>query len=65
MWCCFQPDREDERRRIEGCGGRIIFSDGARVEGILAMSRAIGISYSILHFISDYSRTLACFGIMN
>ncbi|KAJ0663971.1 putative protein-serine/threonine phosphatase [Helianthus annuus] len=37
-----KPNREDERARIEGCGGRIIFSNGARVEGILAMSRAIG-----------------------
>lgn len=37
-----KPDREDERRRIEGCGGRIMFADGARVEGLLAMSRAIG-----------------------
>ncbi|XP_076889539.1 putative protein phosphatase 2C 75 [Bidens hawaiensis] len=37
-----KPDREDERARIEGCGGRIMFSNGARVEGILAMSRAIG-----------------------
>ncbi|KAM0047384.1 putative protein-serine/threonine phosphatase [Helianthus debilis subsp. tardiflorus] len=37
-----KPDREDERARIEGCGGRIIFSNGSRVEGILAMSRAIG-----------------------
>ncbi|XP_071732677.1 probable protein phosphatase 2C 75 isoform X2 [Rutidosis leptorrhynchoides] len=37
-----KPDRVDERARIEGCGGRIMFSDGARVEGILGMSRAIG-----------------------
>ncbi|XP_023755599.1 probable protein phosphatase 2C 75 isoform X2 [Lactuca sativa] len=37
-----KPDREDERSRIESCGGRIMFADGARVEGILAMSRAIG-----------------------
>ncbi|KAI3517622.1 hypothetical protein L1887_16840 [Cichorium endivia] len=37
-----KPDREDERARIESCGGRIMFADGARVEGILAMSRAIG-----------------------
>ncbi|KAL2540102.1 putative protein phosphatase 2C 75 [Abeliophyllum distichum] len=37
-----KPDREDERARIEACGGRVVFLDGARVEGILAMSRAIG-----------------------
>ncbi|KAK9063232.1 hypothetical protein SSX86_017102 [Deinandra increscens subsp. villosa] len=37
-----KPDREDERGRIEGCGGRIMFSNGARVQGILAVSRAIG-----------------------
>ncbi|KAI3731278.1 hypothetical protein L1987_62466 [Smallanthus sonchifolius] len=37
-----KPDREDEQARIEGHGGRIMFSNGARVEGILAVSRAIG-----------------------
>nr|GEX22779.1 probable protein phosphatase 2C 75 [Tanacetum cinerariifolium] len=42
-----KPDREDERRRIEGCGGRIMFADGARVEGILAMSRAIGTHHTV------------------
>ncbi|KAL4557145.1 hypothetical protein LXL04_035317 [Taraxacum kok-saghyz] len=38
-----KPDRDDERNRIEASGGRIIFAgNGARVEGVLAMSRAIG-----------------------
>lgn len=38
-----KPEREDERSRIEGCGGQIVFAaNGARVEGVLAMSRAIG-----------------------
>lgn len=38
-----KPDREDERARIEALGGRILFAgNGSRVEGVLAMSRAIG-----------------------
>ena len=40
MW--FQPDRPDELARIEASGGRVIFVNGARVEGILATSRALG-----------------------
>lgn len=38
-----QPDREDELKRIEEQGGRVINWNGARVFGVLAMSRAIGI----------------------
>lgn len=41
----FQPDRPDELERIQAAGGRVIFWDGARVFGVLAMSRAIGDSY--------------------
>ncbi|KAL6960281.1 protein-serine,threonine phosphatase [Sarracenia purpurea var. burkii] len=37
-----KPDRADELARIEASGGRVIFVNGARVEGILAMSRALG-----------------------
>ncbi|KAI3886597.1 hypothetical protein MKW92_008302 [Papaver armeniacum] len=37
-----KPDREDELARIEGAGGRVISWNGARVFGVLAMSRSIG-----------------------
>jgi hypothetical protein len=37
-----QPDREDELLRIEREGGKVINWNGARVFGVLAMSRAIG-----------------------
>uniref|UniRef100_A0ACD5V837 Uncharacterized protein n=1 Tax=Avena sativa TaxID=4498 RepID=A0ACD5V837_AVESA len=37
-----KPDRPDERARIEAVGGQVVFLDGPRVGGILAMSRAIG-----------------------
>ena len=37
-----QPDRPDELERIQAAGGRVIYWNGARVLGVLAMSRAIG-----------------------
>ncbi|XP_071722431.1 probable protein phosphatase 2C 6 [Rutidosis leptorrhynchoides] len=40
-----KPDREDELVRIEAEGGRVINWNGARVFGVLAMSRAIGDRY--------------------
>jgi protein phosphatase 2C len=40
-----KPDRADELSRIQEGGGRVIYWDGARVLGILAMSRAIGDNY--------------------
>ncbi|KVI06988.1 protein phosphatase 2C 37-like [Cynara cardunculus var. scolymus] len=40
-----KPDRPDELTRIEEAGGRVIYWDGARVLGVLAMSRAIGDNY--------------------
>ncbi|KAF2303986.1 hypothetical protein GH714_025958 [Hevea brasiliensis] len=39
------PDRQDELMRIEGVGGKVISWNGARVFGVLAMSRAIGDRY--------------------
>nr|GMC59097.1 protein phosphatase 2C 37-like [Ipomoea batatas] len=40
-----KPDRPDEVNRIEAAGGRVIYWDGPRVLGVLAMSRAIGMFY--------------------
>ncbi|KAL6650306.1 hypothetical protein ACP70R_009231 [Stipagrostis hirtigluma subsp. patula] len=37
-----KPDRPDELARIEALGGRVVYNNGARVRGILAMSRALG-----------------------
>ncbi|KAK4740693.1 hypothetical protein SAY87_024281 [Trapa incisa] len=37
-----KPERSDEHARILALGGQVIFLDGHRVQGILAMSRAIG-----------------------
>ncbi|KAD6454796.1 hypothetical protein E3N88_09502 [Mikania micrantha] len=45
--CCYflQPHREDELLRIEEQDGKVINWNGARVFGVLAMSRAIGDRY--------------------
>ncbi|XAR60652.1 Phosphoprotein phosphatase [Bertholletia excelsa] len=40
-----KPDRPDELNRIHAAGGRVIYWEGARVLGVLAMSRAIGDNY--------------------
>ncbi|KFK27433.1 hypothetical protein AALP_AA8G381900 [Arabis alpina] len=40
-----KPDRPDELERIQAAGGRVIYWDGPRVLGVLAMSRAIGDNY--------------------
>jgi len=48
-----QPDRPDELSRIEEAGGRVIYWDGPRVLGVLAMSRAIGDNYLKPYVIPD------------
>ncbi|XP_062231569.1 probable protein phosphatase 2C 49 [Phragmites australis] len=40
-----KPDRPDELERVQAAGARVIYWDGARVLGVLAMSRAIGDGY--------------------
>ncbi|KAJ7282166.1 hypothetical protein O6H91_14G043700 [Diphasiastrum complanatum] len=48
-----KPDREDEMARVEAAGGRVIFWDGYRILGVLAMSRAIGDRYLKPSVIAD------------
>nr|CAB3486483.1 unnamed protein product [Digitaria exilis]CAB3503636.1 unnamed protein product [Digitaria exilis]CAB3503643.1 unnamed protein product [Digitaria exilis] len=37
-----KPNRADELARIQAAGGRVVYINGHRVRGILAMSRALG-----------------------
>jgi protein phosphatase 2C len=37
-----KPERTDEAERVRKAGGHVFFWQGARVMGVLAMSRAIG-----------------------
>lgn len=53
-----QPNRPDELARIEKAGGRVIYWDGARVLGVLAMSRAIGDDYLKPYVIPDPEVTI-------
>ncbi|GFP86364.1 protein phosphatase 2c 37 [Phtheirospermum japonicum] len=48
-----KPDRPDELNRIQEAGGRVIYWDGPRVLGVLAMSRAIGDNYLKPYVISE------------
>ncbi|KAH9315248.1 hypothetical protein KI387_023875 [Taxus chinensis] len=48
-----KPEREDEMGRIEAAGGRVIFWNGYRVGGFLAMSRALGDRFLKRYVISE------------
>lgn len=48
-----KPDRDDEYNRIEAAGGRVIYWDGHRVGGLLALSRAIGDRYLKRYVVSE------------
>ncbi|XP_056167636.1 protein phosphatase 2C 56-like [Syzygium oleosum] len=37
-----KPNREDEVKRITNAGGKVLYTDCERVEGVLSMTRAIG-----------------------
>ena len=56
-----QPDREDELRRIEEGGGKVINWNGARVFGVLAMSRAIGLPITLILYLIRMS----CLAVVN
>eukprot|EP00850_Spirogloea_muscicola_P002346 SM000009S23475 [mRNA] locus=s9:270632:272478:+ [translate_table: standard] len=48
-----KPDRNDERERVEAAGGRVIFWNGHRVLGVLAMSRSLGDRYLSPYVIAE------------
>lgn len=48
-----KPERADEMLRIEAAGGRVIYWNGYRVGGFLAMSRAIGDRFLKQYVISE------------
>ncbi|KAI5084742.1 hypothetical protein GOP47_0000911 [Adiantum capillus-veneris] len=48
-----KPERADETSRIEAAGGRVIYWDGYRVAGLLALSRALGDRYLKQYVISE------------
>eukprot|EP00252_Welwitschia_mirabilis_P003314 TRINITY_DN133_c0_g2_i2.p2 TRINITY_DN133_c0_g2~~TRINITY_DN133_c0_g2_i2.p2 ORF type:complete len:222 (+),score=43.33 TRINITY_DN133_c0_g2_i2:2479-3144(+) len=48
-----KPNRDDEYNRIEAAGGRVIYWNGHRVGGFLAMSRAIGDRFLKRYVISE------------
>lgn len=53
-----KPDRPDEMKRVEAAGGRIIFWNGYRILGVLAMSRAIGDRYLKPYVIAEPEVTI-------
>ncbi|TQD93287.1 hypothetical protein C1H46_021109 [Malus baccata] len=53
------PDRPDERERVEAAGGRVINCNGCRVLGVLATSRSIGDHYLKPYVISEPEVTIS------
>nr|XP_043622414.1 probable protein phosphatase 2C 24 [Erigeron canadensis] len=53
-----KPDRPDELNRIQAAGGRVLYWEGARVCGVLAMSRAIGDNYLKPYVTSEPEMTI-------
>ncbi|KAL6841065.1 hypothetical protein ACP4OV_029034 [Aristida adscensionis] len=53
-----KPDRPDELARIMAVGGRVVYNNGLRVRGILAMTRAIGDGFLRPEVISEPDITI-------